>query len=391
MALKLPDGTLRNLIKKIWVICMTDHPYKINSFEYLYAGADSKPIDRAESLSAVLEKQDGEIISYHAGPLTLNKAVNHRSINGQQRYRTSGLFKSPDRNIYSVSEGCLLGPLGLVYDKKRRTFISQSAKEWTIDLQQSPFTNLVNYPAKIRIDGVTLSLLTNGADGGFYHFLLESVVKIACCQEIVPYANRLMFNGPPTSWKLKWLSYIGIDLAKIIWVGHADHYECEQVVFTNRLIKDQQISRWCIDGLRKLLKVTLPEIAKKRETKIIWITRKGLDFRHLEWENQIFAVFEQVEPVDLASMSCEQTIGMLREATHVIGAHGAGLCNIYLCCPGTKVLELYPNDITFQPCYQRIASLCSLEHAVMYLDFKNSGDLESGLLPFTRIFSSYIC
>ena len=81
----------------------------------------------------------------------------------------------------------------------------------------------------------------------------------------------------------------------------------------------------------------------------------------------------------------------MQTATHVIAAHGAGLSNIYLCTPGTKVLEIYPNGVSFHPLYQRIATACQLEHAVAYLDFKNPENDETGLTAFSAILTKFIC
>jgi len=124
---------------------------------------------------------------------------------------------------------------------------------------------------------------------------------------------------------------------------------------------------------------------------IIWISRKGLNDRNIEWEDKILAQFPQIEKVDLSLLDVDETIAKFQYVTHVIAPHGAGLSNIYICAQGTKILEVYPDDAYFKPCFYRLSAICKLEHAVMYLDFKNSGNTKTGLQAFNNAFTKFAC
>jgi capsular polysaccharide biosynthesis protein len=384
----LSINILKLWAKKNWVKWFTDKPYKIAPFHKIFACPIGISLDVAESASAILLKEEGKAINYSKSPVSLNTDIIYRTIDNKKRYLPNGLFKEPDRYVYSIAGGVILGPSGLIYEPAKRAFVAESAKEWLIDLKYSPYTNLINYPEKIKLPGLTLSCLTNSADSGFYHFLFESIVKIHLYQPFIDACDTILFNGPPLQWKLNWLNRAGINISKIVWVDNRAHYACGQLLFTNRLINDQQINHWCLNALKKLFNVTpLTTIIKKP----VWISRKGLSARDIAWEDEILKQFPQLERVDLSQLGAIDTISVMQSASHVISPHGAGLSNIYLCAPGTKVMEIYPDGQSFQPCYQRIATLEQLEHAVVYLDFKNADNDKSGLAAFSNILSSFIC
>lgn len=379
---------LKNFLNKVWIVIFTQNPFKIKAFEDLFKVPLGKKIDVAESHNFILTKEKGEIIHYPAISQNKYDEIPQRTINDDKRYLDKGIFKAPNRYVYSTSGTCIFSQIGLIYHKKTRTFIDESAKEWITDLKNSPYTHIVNFSPEKRLNGITVSCLTNGADGGFYHFIFESIIKIKLYEPLIDQLDHILFNGPATEWKLKWIRRAKIDEQKIIWVTNTDHFDCEQLIFTNRLISDQQISLWCINTLREILSIPrllLPNISPK----VIWITRKGL-IRDIEWEKEILALFPSFEIISLAELDDEQTICKLQEATHVIGAHGAGLSNIYICKPATKILEIYPIHKTFQPCYSRIAGICALEYSSCILDFNNRNHPAYGFNHASEILKQFV-
>ncbi|HMG11416.1 MAG TPA: glycosyltransferase 61 family protein [Mucilaginibacter sp.] len=290
-----------------------------------------------------------------------------------------------------MSDACIIGQLGLIYDPGKRCFIDESAKEWIVDFKKSLYANSFSLPQKVFLKGITCSYLTLGADGGFYHFLFESVIKTEMYRSVLKQADHILFNGPLTDWKLKWVNKANIDCSKIIWVEGNAHYQCEQLLFTNKLIADQQVSKWAVNTLKEVFGISDTGNNKSITKNIIWITRKGQKNREIEWEYELLKQFPAIERVDLSLLPVDGTIAKLQYATHVIGPHGAGLSNIYLCRPGTKILEFYPNGAFFQPCYQRLSEVCFLDHTVMYLDFRNKADITLGINALTDMLNKFLC
>jgi len=97
-----------------------------------------------ESTTNILNVEYGGMIFYPEPPVCINGNINFRLIGKQKRYLPTGIFSEPARYIYSLSNGCIIGPTGLCYDAEKRAFIAESAKEWVLDLRHSPYTNIVN-------------------------------------------------------------------------------------------------------------------------------------------------------------------------------------------------------------------------------------------------------
>lgn len=379
------------LIKRLIVRFLTKNPFRVQKFEDIFRVHAGSPVEMPECLTGLLKKEIGEILIFPSVPISHNFPIKYRKIGKTPRFALTGVFKAPDRKLFSIAKGSIIGQLGMIYDAAKRTFIDESAKEWSQNLQKSVFANALRLPEKQKLEGVTLSFLTNGADGGFYHFIFESLVKIKMYQLFLNKADHLLFNGPITDWKLKWLIKAGISLSKVKWVENNSHFECSQLIFTNKLIEDQQINKWCIATLKEIFKVQHSAISTHKSQKIIWITRKGLGKREIMWESYVLARFPNMEMVNLSSLSADECIHIMRNATHVISAHGAGLSNIYLCEANTTVLEIYPTESYFQPCYQRLAEICNLKHEIIYLDFDNQDNKNTGLLALTNVIDQYTC
>lgn len=383
--------SIARFLKKALIICFTKNPYRVKRFANLYIKPVGQAVDQPELLSTILKHENGEIEKYFNPVISLNQEINQRLIAHTKRFKVKGIFKSPDRYMYSLSNVCIIGQLGLVYDEAKRCFIDESAMEWGINLKNTPYLNALNLPPKAYLDGLTISYLTNGADGGFYHFLFESATKTGLYASILPHANQLLFNGPVTPWKLKWLQRAGIDTSKVIWVNNTGHYECEQLIFTNKVTADQQIGTWAINTLKSIFHVTDASPSLTRASNIIWISRKGFHKREIEWEDELLSLFPEIECIDLSQLSADETIAKMQQVTHVIGPHGAAFSNLYLCRPGTKVLEIYPEDAYFQPCYHRLSESCELNHMVAYLDFKNKDNPVTGINFLTNAIRNFIC
>ncbi|WP_439697065.1 glycosyltransferase family 61 protein [Mucilaginibacter sp. AW1-7] len=377
--------------KRRLIACLTRNPYRVAAFKELYRAEPGAPLDIPETSTGILLSEPGGVIGYYREPKCLNGPIHLRYMGKKPRYQASGIFREPDRYVYSMADAGIVGQLGLVYDGEKRSFIDESAREWLDNIELSPYVNAFRLPVKTGLGGITLSFLTIGADGGFYHFLLESIVKAGMYGSLLAQADHLLFNGPVADWKLKWLNRAGMDTSKIIWMDGRSHYECRQLLFTNRLIADQQIGPWCLNALKKIFEIPEVQLPGPPEKKIILISRKGLKSRELVWENEILARFPEIESVDFSQLDTAETIAAMQNATHVIGPHGAGLSNIYLCRPGTKILEIYPGDVSFQPCYQRIAAVCSLDYALMYLNFNQQHDPAMGLNTFAEQFLQFTC
>ncbi|RZK40082.1 MAG: glycosyltransferase family 61 protein [Pedobacter sp.] len=373
--------------KRVIVRFLTKNPFKIKPFNNFLQNKLGVPIDISENIPYVILNEPGLEIKY-VPPYFYNEDRRIENyVDNQLRFRYNGLFKAPDRLIYHIQNAFIIGQIGLVYDQPTRTFIEESGKEWIKPLKKSVYLNMLTPPPIKHLDGLTISFLTNGADGGFYHFLFESIVKESLFKDL-QIADHYLFNGPPTNWKLKWLDLTAIDQSKIIWVDNKSHFKCTHLEFTNRVVNDQQLSTWTIEAIKKLIPNQVADT--KKSNQILWISRKRSPLRNIIWEDQLLSLFPNIIKVDFESMDIDSTITMMRSASHVISPHGAALSNIFLCNEHTKILELYPDNEGYKPCYARLSSICRLEHQIAFINFSNEKDENNGFDFLTKTVSNFI-
>lgn len=364
-----------NFIKRLYLILFTGNPYKIISFRSLLKHPIGEPVGVRDTLTNILVEEKGGLIFYPPLPKSYDNVLTEQIVNYNTLYRTGTIYREETRHLYSLDSGYIIGLHGLIYDKNHRAFIDESAKLWTENLSASHHMYQYKQSEAKFLPGVSLSCATIGADGGFYHFFYEVLTKLYFCRELLPRTDHILMSGPAAEWKEKWLRHIGIDLSKIVWLSADNHFKCDQLLFTNRLLNDQHISNWGLNAVKKLLKID-PAQSATTQQEIIWITRKNVFARTIAWEDELLNQFPAIKKVDIRDFSVTDTIQLFGNATHVISAHGAGLCNIIMCRPKTKVLELYPDIGGYQPCYFRISALSGLEHFVAEVDFNQKTGME---------------
>jgi capsular polysaccharide biosynthesis protein len=70
--------------------------------------------------------------------------------------------------------------------------------------------------------------------------------------------------------------------------------------------------------------------------------------------------------VSSGSLSVAEQILLFSQATHVVGAHGAGLANMVFCRPGARVIEFVTDDPhAHWRCYYNLASAMGLQYALV--------------------------
>lgn len=375
---------LLKLIKKNLNFFLKKSPRKVVAFKNLHSENIGMQIEDPENLTQILKSEKGSVSYFKEFEDIFNSNFVWRNINDKKRYKNGGIFNTPDRVLYSLENGIIFGSLGIVYEPENKYIIDESAKEWDKNLKENVLVNAISLPKIIKKDGIALSISTIGADGGFYHFLHEAIIKLWFCKEIIEHIDYLLVPGTYSKWKEKWLIAASIDVKKIIWLENTSHFQFSQLLFTNRLIFDQQINNWSVLALKSIYKVE--NIASDKPYRIIWSSRKAASHRVFQWEDKIKEQFPEIEFIDFTELSVFETIKICKETQLFLGPHGAGFSNLVFCEENTKVLEIFTND-NFQPCYNRLSQVSSLKYHAIVLDYKNPSS-GLGLDLFSKVYNS---
>ena len=109
-------------------------------------------------------------------------------------------------------------------------------------------------------------------------------------------------------------------------------------------------SNQALNSFDILKKAALAEDTKA-ENSITLITRniKARPGRRIINEDQLVKAIKNLQLIDSAVLSLEETVATAHNSDVLIGVHGAGLTNAIFMRPGTMLIELFPTSIAFPP------------------------------------------
>lgn len=121
----------------------------------------------------------------------------------------------------------------------------------------------------------------------------------------------------------------------------------------------QRGAAWAVRAVRDRF-----DAGPRGEPKRLLISRADVTRRQLVNEGELRAMLPGFETIVPTEKTYVEQIAMFRDATHVVGVHGAALTNIAFCAPGTHVLEILPPRYG-TAAYALAAQALDLDYAAM--------------------------
>jgi capsular polysaccharide biosynthesis protein len=83
-------------------------------------------------------------------------------------------------------------------------------------------------------------------------------------------------------------------------------------------------------------------------SKRIYISREKANRRRILNEEELNPILKKFgfQRIFAEDLSLFEVAGIMRDATHIVAPHGAGLSNVVFCNPGTKVMEVFNTHIS---------------------------------------------
>jgi Glycosyltransferase 61 len=327
----------------------------------------TKGVHEPEQFDGIVALEAGDAATYLPSRSLLDQPDESEQIDGRRRYLAHGVAPGMEKILYSLSAAGVVGADGIVYCPRTRTAVAESIRTWTVGIEEHPALAAPGLPAPQSLANCSLSLALLSAEG-FYHFLIEALPRLWLARAHLPQVRHFLVNGSRGSFQEKWLVRAGLDPARLVWMDGLAHYRCEQLLFTNYLMRDYQPTPWILSALRSLLDAVPPDFPGRRR---LWLSRADAHSRQPAWESALLARLAGFERVTLSGLAPAEQIALMRDAAVVVGPHGAGLSNLVFCAPGTKVIELFP-DANRQPIFGRLANVARLPYAWAVADFTSA-------------------
>ncbi len=343
------------IVRKTWQRAATRLPFRHAPFAVHFpetvdfgTGAHHAPLGFSGLLLAELGN------SYIIRPTVFADGKPGALANEDRTYATT----EPTRRLFAMSDAGIIGAHGICYSPSTRTAISETLESWDLSIDRHPVFSTPRLPAARALPGVSLSLATLGGET-FYHFLIESLPKLALARAFLPHIDQLLVPRYIENAKTAWLRQLGFT-QKIVWLDDLAHWRCEQLLFTNRLARHYEPNAWCVHTLRDFAATP----AHNPSTgSALWLDRSGVANRATTWEREFAAQLPELESVDLGAIDPAQVLTRCSSARIFAGLHGAAFANMVFSPPGAKIIELMQR--AFHPFYARLAQACGHEHLVV--------------------------
>lgn len=194
-----------------------------------------------------------------------------------------------------------------------------------------------------RVEGRVLDLVTPGSNL-YSHWLLDLLPKIKIITEagydIARDFDRIIVNFYGSAFKRESFKLLGIDDSKVWdYKTHPKFFVADHLVTVTAPRTRLFTPAWVADFVNDLFSSGKAEEMPSK----VYISRSKGNTRRILNE----AVFiEKIAALGYKTYYCEDhsvatTAAVIRNATHIIAPHGAGLANIIFATPGTRVLELF--------------------------------------------------
>jgi capsular polysaccharide biosynthesis protein len=186
------------------------------------------------------------------------------------------------------------------------------------------------------------AVLCTNATKGFYHWYAERLPSLAWAVNTGQLDAPILFGSHAARFQDDTMALLNVGPGGFARVGDAAY--CKSVYVAH-------MSLACLADWQRYSDIfdTLAENAKLKSGKVtasrmIYISRRDTDRRVMRNESELEARLAKlgVESIVFSKIPLAEQINLIRRATVVIGAHGAGMTHILNARSGLRVLELMP-------------------------------------------------
>ena len=237
-----------------------------------------------------------------------------------------------------------------------------------------------------KFSGTVLNLSQGGSGDNYFHFIFDIVPKIYISLNQIKKKINFYYVSRPQKWQIKIFKILGVSEKKLIDSSKYKHIFADKVIcidhpwYNKGYIQNEvkKIPKWVMLINRKIF---LNKSVRFNSFKKVFLDRSTSRFNHCKIFNQSslddwlkknsFGIYTPEK------LSHEKQIYLFRNASIILGAHGAALTNIVFCKPGTKVIEIIPADHPNKKC-ERISKILKLR----YFRIKTKPDNSDKNFPF---------
>ncbi len=221
-----------------------------------------------------------------------------------------------------------------------------------------------------KFSGTVLNLTQGGSGNNYFHFFFDIIPKIYLSQKIIKKKVDFYYVSYPQKWQIKIFKILGIEKKKLIDSSVYKHIFADEIIcidhpwyhkgyFQNEV---KNLPQWIIMANRKMF---MNKAKKFKNIRNVFMDRSSSKFNHCKILNQNllnkWVVKNNFDFYTPEKLSLEKQIYLFKNASIILGAHGAAFTNIIFCKPGTKIIEIITADHPNKKC-ERISKILNLKY-----------------------------
>jgi hypothetical protein len=266
----------------------------------------------------------------------------------------------PELGVFALPQGRALGHAGLAFDSEGQ--IIRETTWYGGDLSSDHLPRSFGPPQ--RVQGTCLALISQFADANYGHYVLDCVSRLGVAERAgwsPSKIDRYYLCRPPSVSAHRLLGKLGVPDERCVWSEARTNIVADLLLVTTFPGTRRNYARVVPETISR------PFAAQARGGRRLFIPRHGVRKASNTEQIEAIAVEQGLEVYDFQTV--EDEFSYFRSAELVVGPHGAGLTNIAVCRPGTKILEIIPTDHV-HPYYYTLAEAAGLDYS--YLGAKSA-------------------
>jgi len=284
-------------------------------------------------------------------------------------------YENKKYNIYKIKYGRIFTDNNEnVAVIKNNTLIPRlSFQQINGKLQNAKFNSVIKKgtPSLLKkFPGTVLNLAQGGSGNNYFHFFFDIIPKIYLIKKKVKNNINFYYVSSPQKWQIQIFKILGITESKLINSSINKHISADQIIcldhpwYYKGFIQHQvsKLPKWIVLMNRKIF---LNRASKFNCPKKIFLDRSSSRFNHCQIFNQL-EMNKWVKKKNLnifkpEKLPFKKQIHLFKNASVILGAHGAAFTNIIFCKPGTKIIEIIPSNHPNKKC-ERISKILKLKY-----------------------------
>ena len=301
-----------------------------------------------------------KIFFFLYGKISVSKLKINKSDSGILNPRTNLKYK-----IYEIEDARVFtdNNENLAIIKDNKIIPQMSFQQVKGELKSAKFNSVIIKGTNSFVKNITgniFNLAQGGSGNNFFHFIFDIIPKIFILKSKINLSKiDFYYVSDPKKWQIKIFNMIGVKYKNLLSSKKYNHIYAKKIFtvdhpwYYNGKVQTsvRNIPKWIIYLHRKnFLKKSLNIKCSKK----IFLDRSSSEFNHCQIEN--FHIIKDLlkknnfQIIKPEKISFRKQIHVFKNASIIMGAHGASFTNIIYCKTATKIIEIMPFDHPSKKC-----------------------------------------